>query len=195
MRIPYDPEAPLDVQVAQSFQASLRNLQTETVDSLVLHSPVFPKVVLLKTWGAMEKICREGGARQLGISNCYDLDVLQVLYANAEVKPAVVQNRFYAESGYDVELRAWCRERGIVYQGFWTLTANPHLVMSEPVRNLAAKYGKTEAQVFYRALTQMGIVPLNGTTSPQHMEEDLGIFSFALAGEELEAVRLMVEPV
>lgn len=188
MRVPYDPNASMEEQVAQSFRSSQRNLQSEYVDSLVLHSPVFPKALLLRVWNAMEKVYGEGGARQLGISNCYDLDVLQMLYDNADVKPAVVQNRFYAENGYDRELREWCKESGIVYQSFWTLTANPHILGSELIRNLAMKHGKTEAQIFFRALSRMGIVPLTGTTSPRHMEEDLGIFAFDLTREEVEEV-------
>ena len=46
---------------------------------------------------------------QLGISNCYDLDVLEYLYKKVELKPSVVQNRFYAQSSYDQEIRVWCK--------------------------------------------------------------------------------------
>ena len=72
-RIPYDPAASLATQVAQSFETSQKNLQTEYVDSLVLHSPLFPFKNLMEVWHAMEGVYRSGGARQLGISNCYDL--------------------------------------------------------------------------------------------------------------------------
>lgn len=184
-RIPYDPNAPLEVQVAQSFEASKRNLRTKYVDSLVLHSPLFPYTNLLKVWGAMETIYRTGGTRQLGISNCYDVELLKRLYADAEVKPAVVQNRFYAESGYDIELRQWCDAQGIVYQSFWSLTANPHILAHEAVVALAGKYGKTQAQIFYRYLSHKGIVPLIGSTSKTHMDEDLRIFEFELIGDEI----------
>jgi len=73
-----------------------------------------------------------------------------------------------------------------------TLTANPHILSSETVRDLAIKHGRSEAQVFYRFLTQLGIVPLNGTTSLAHMREDLDIFSFALdMGDMGDILRLM----
>lgn len=65
-RIPYDPNAPLEIQVAQSFHASQRNLQTEYVDSLVLHSPLFPFSHLLKVWNAMEQIHHDGGGTATG---------------------------------------------------------------------------------------------------------------------------------
>jgi diketogulonate reductase-like aldo/keto reductase len=129
--VPYDPAAPPADQVAQSFAVSLENLRTDVIDSLVLHSPLAPHTLLMEVWGAMEEIAESGGARQLGISNCYDLPVLEALCGDARVKPAVVQNRFYIDSGYDQELREWCSTRGIGYQSFWTLTANPH---SPPTR-------------------------------------------------------------
>ena len=184
-RVPYDVDAGIEVQVAQSFEASRRNLRTGYVDSLVLHSPISPYRQLLQVWGAMENLHRDGGARQLGISNCYDPRLLQALYDDAAVKPAVVQNRFYRQTGHDAALRQWCSEKGIVYQSFWTLTANPDVLASSTVRTLAGRYGKTEAQVFFRYCTQIGIVPLTGTTSERHMQEDLAIFGFELSPDDL----------
>lgn len=187
-QIPYDPKQPLSVQVAQSFETSQRNLKSEYVDSLVLHSPLFPYAHLSQVWGAMEEIYRSGGARGLGISNCYDLELLQKLYRESGVKPAVVQNRFYAESGYDRELRAWCDEVGILYQSFWSLTANPHILASREFFALTQEYDKTEAQILYRYLVQVGITPLIGSTSPHHLKEDLEIFTFELKPSEIEAI-------
>jgi diketogulonate reductase-like aldo/keto reductase len=187
-RIPYDPGAPLSEQVAQSFQASLRNLQTDYLDCLVLHSPVRGEEEGAEVWRAMEAIADSGGARQIGISNCYDLAYLESLYDWARVKPSVVQNRFYAETGYDREIRRFCTQHGIVYQSFWTLTANPHVLASESIVRLAGKYGRTPAQVLFRFLTQEGVVPLTGTTSEAHMREDLGIFEFELTAGERDTV-------
>jgi diketogulonate reductase-like aldo/keto reductase len=191
-QVPYDKNSPVELQVAQSFEASKKNLQTEYVDSLVLHSPMAPHVLLMKVWDAMEKIQKTGGARQLGISNCYNTEVMRSLYADANVKPAVVQNRFYQETGYDANLRHWCSNHGLIYQSFWTLTANPHVLSSNTVRTIAKKYKKTEAQIFFRYLSQSCIVPLTGTTSEQHMREDLSIFDFELSPEDLKNVSLLL---
>lgn len=138
----------------------------------------------------MEAIYHSSETRQLGISNCYDLELLQRLYFDADIKPSVVQNRFYSESGYDVELRQWCDEQGIIYQSFWSLTANPHILGSKAVIDLAQKYDKTPAQIVYRYLTQIRIVPLIGSTSQEHMKEDLEIFSFELTSDEIIEVHL-----
>lgn len=191
-RVPYDPDAPLAEQVAQSFAASQKNLGTDFVDSLVLHSPMRTFAETRAVWNAMEAVRGAGGARALGVSNCYDLDVLRALYDAAAVKPSVLQNRFYAGSGYDVELRAFCRGHGIRYQSFWTLTANPHLLGSPAVQGPARRLGKTPAQVLFRYLHQQGVVPLTGTTSEKHMKEDLDILDFELSSGDLDAIAALL---
>jgi diketogulonate reductase-like aldo/keto reductase len=187
-RVPYGPGAPLPEQVAQSFAASLRNLQTDYLDSLLLHSPLANAKETMKVWRAMESLVDTGGIRQLGISNCYRLDQLDSLYTSARVKPAVVQNRFHAESNYDREIRAFCRKQGITYQSFWTLSANPHVLAHDTITTLASMYERTPAQILFRYLTQVDVVPLTGTRSEAHMREDLAIFEFQLTDREREAV-------
>ena len=187
-QVPYDRNAPLASQVAQSFEVSKNNLQTHYVDALILHSPMPRREQLIEVWAAMETIQKTGGARLLGISNCYTTEVLRQLYTEANVKPAVVQNRFYQETGYDADLRSWCSKHGIIYQGFWTLTANPHILESKTVRTIAQKHKKTEAQIFFRYLNQSYIVPLTGTCSEQHMQEDLSVLDFELSSDDVTKV-------
>jgi diketogulonate reductase-like aldo/keto reductase len=187
-RIPYDPRARLASQVEQSFQVSLKNLRTDYLDGLVLHSPLAKERDLMEVWGAMEAIVERGGARQLGISNCYAPERLEGLHRKARIKPAVVQNRFHAATRYDREIRGFCRAHDLCYQSFWTLTANPGVLAHATLRSLAARYGRSPAQVFFRYLTQIGIVPLTGTTSQAHMREDLAIFEFELTPGECDAV-------
>jgi diketogulonate reductase-like aldo/keto reductase len=187
-RIPYNPTAPLADQVFQSFKASLKNLNTPYLDGLILHSPLADLQDLMTVWQAMEQLFQNQGVRQLGISNCYNLDTLQYLYQNANVKPAVLQNRFYAATHFDRALRDFCQQNRIIYQSFWTLTANPEVLNDPVVKNLGQKYRCNSAQVFFRFLTQSGIIPLTGTTSEQHMREDLAIFDFALTADECKSI-------
>jgi len=192
LRVPYDAKANLSDQVVQSFQVSLKNLQTSYLDCLVLHSPLANQLEMRQVWQAMESVFHDGGAKQLGISNCYDLNQLEELYRTSEVKPAVLQNRFYADTNYDRNLRDFCKQQGIIYQSFWTLTANPKVLTHATLYNLAAKYQRSAAQVFYRYLTQIGIIPLTGTSSMAHMREDLGIFEFELTAEECAEVEMLL---
>lgn len=191
-RIPYDPKSCLSEQVAQSFQVSLSNLQTTYLDCLVLHSPLANQQQTFEVWQAMEKLVKSGGVKQLGISNCYGLNTLKDLYHYAEIKPAVIQNRFYSDSGYDRTIRDFCRDNGIIYQSFWTLTANPRVLADYTVKNLATQYKRTAAQVFFRYLTQISVIPLTGTTSIRHMQEDLAIFDFELKPEECASIEALL---
>jgi diketogulonate reductase-like aldo/keto reductase len=191
-RIPYDPHASLADQVAQSFEVSLENLRTNYVDSLVLHSPYPRAEQTFAAWRALEALVDRGSVRQLGISNCYSLDILKTLHDASRIKPAVVQNRFHAETGYDRELRAFCREEGIVYQSFWTLTANPRLLADKVLQSLASAYDRTPEQILFRYLTQVDVVPLTGTTSESHMRQDLAIFEFELSATQLQAITTLL---
>jgi len=191
-QVPYDSKASLSEQVAQSLQASLQNLRTEYLDCLVLHSPCEGDKSMKTVWCAMETLVDQGSVRQIGISNCYDLSYFQWLYSWARIKPAVLQNRFYDKTGFDRELRAFCRRHQIVYQSFWTLTANPHLLAHNTVKALASKYGRTTAHIFFRYLTQEDIVPLTGTQSEIHMRADLDIFNFELTAMERATVAALL---
>lgn len=192
LQVPYDPRAALDRQVSQSFQKSRDNLRTDYLDGLVLHSPLADKQELMTVWRAMEYIVLSGGARQLGISNCYDPALFKSLYETATVKPAVLQNRFYADSHYDTELRKFCRAHGVIYQSFWTLTANPEILANAVIAALADHYRRTPAQILFRYLTQVGVMPLTGTTSAQHMREDLAIFEFELTPDDCAGVERLL---
>jgi diketogulonate reductase-like aldo/keto reductase len=155
---------------------------------LVLHSPIGDAQLAAEVWQAMETLFDAGSAKQLGISNCYSADYLAGLHRAVRIKPAVVQNRFYADTGYDREVRAFCKQHGIIYQSFWTLSANPQVLTSDTVSELAARYHRTPAQVLFRYLSHEGVVPLTGTKSETHMREDLAIFDFGLTEDERAAL-------
>lgn len=186
--LPYDPKASLSEQVRQSFQESLRNLRTDYLDGLVLHSPYPKDKHTFEVWRAMEGLYDQGGVRQLGVSNCYELKRLKAIYRKARIKPALIQNRFYAETHYDRDIRAFCRDHGVLYQSFWTLTANPKVLAEPSLVEIAAKYERTAAQLFFRYLTQSDIMCLTGTSSKAHMAQDLAIFDFSLNAAECEAI-------
>jgi len=104
----------------------------------------------------------------------------------------IVQNRFYPATGYDTGLRGYCKENGIVYQSFWTLSGNPHILGSRVLMNVANRIGATVEGTFYRFCVQEGITVLDGTTSEEHMQEDLEVVredKFALKEEEMENIR------
>lgn len=130
-------QAPLKDQVRQSVGISLTNLGTTYIDSLVLHGPMPTHQQTMEVWSVFQELHAQGAVKQIGISNIYKLAALERIFSEATVKPAVVQNRFQAETGYDAEIRAFCRKHGIIYQSFWTLTGNPHILASQLVKDIA----------------------------------------------------------
>ncbi|HTK89668.1 MAG TPA: aldo/keto reductase [Verrucomicrobiae bacterium] len=189
-RLPYDPDADDATQVRQSFARSLEHLHVDTLDSYVLHGPS-RRVGLapsdLAIWGAMEGLHAAGKTRLIGVSNVA-LDQLELLCARATTPPAFVQNRCFAVAGWDREIRAFCRERGIIYQGFSLLTANLDALRTPTFASLVRRVGRTPAQVVFNFALRVGMQPLTGTTDPDHMREDLGAYDFELSPVDVRAM-------
>jgi diketogulonate reductase-like aldo/keto reductase len=144
----------------------------------------------MAVWRVFEEFVSNRKVRFIGLSNTYDINMLQEIYEKAEIKPTFLQNRFYSETGHDQEVRAFCESKGMRYQSFWTLTANPKPLRGAVVSSLAKKYQKTNEQVFYRFVQHLGIIPLSGTTSPEHMAQDLDLASFELTSAEIESIKV-----
>jgi diketogulonate reductase-like aldo/keto reductase len=174
-RLPYDPQASLSVQVAQSMASSLEHLGTDYVDSYVLHGPASGQgwsAADAEVWEAMIKERDAGRARWLGVSNV-SLRHLEQMVGNGAETPSFVQNRCYARLGWDREVRSFCKERKIAYQGFSLLTANPEVLQDRLVIGMAARLGATPAQVVFAFARGVGMLPLTGTSDPEHMRHDL----------------------
>jgi diketogulonate reductase-like aldo/keto reductase len=125
-RLPYDAATSFSVQVAQSLASSLEHLGTDHVDSYVLHGPASGNGwsdADAEVWEAMRRERDAGRTRLLGVSNVSLRHLEQMMDVHSEA-PAFVQNRCYARFGWDRDVRGFCHERKIIYQGFSLLTAN-----------------------------------------------------------------------
>ncbi|MCO5142004.1 MAG: aldo/keto reductase [Oligoflexia bacterium] len=214
-RLPYDEQAPLQEQVFQSFESSLHHLHTGYIDSYLLHGPSKHTELTKadwKVWEVMEDLKKQEKVRFIGISNV-TLEQLMELYEGAKVKPTFVQNRCYADTAWDQELRHFCHKNQIYYQGFSLLTANwkfiggeverpsnrniPHLIFQEKisttkvhksVQAIIEETGKSIQQIIFRFCQQRGMIPITGTRSEFHMKEDLEISDFSLSENQLDII-------
>ncbi|MBH0184578.1 MAG: aldo/keto reductase [Nitrospira sp.] len=189
-RLPYDGQASITTQVQQSFASSLTHLHTDYLDSYVLHGPYTRRGLGAddwEVWAAIESLYAAGKTKIIGVSNV-STDQLTLLCAKANHKPMIVQNRCYAAFGWDTDVREICRTHGIIYQGFSLLTANSGIFAEPDMRALAAKYQTGLAQLVFRFSQQIGMLPLTGTTNPQHMKEDLQCERFTLTPDEVEYI-------
>jgi diketogulonate reductase-like aldo/keto reductase len=129
--------------------------------------------------------------RLLGVSNV-SLDHLEQLAAAGAELPAFVQNRCFARTGWDREVRSFCTQHKIIYQGFSLLTANPEVWQHPPLVALAAQLKATPAQIIFSFANTVGMLPLTGTSSAEHMREDLASLDLALPAEIVRAIETMV---
>lgn len=191
-RKPYDSAAPLREQVHQSLDSSLQHLQTSYINAYLLHSPMYMQGFSpedIEVWSEMEDLYRQKKILSLGICNVSLLQ-LKELYQYSVVKPRYVQNRCFAQTGWDLAVRTFCREKGIRYQGFSLLTANSQAIFKNSVVQISHKYNKSIPQVIFRFCNQLGMVCLTGTTSREHMTQDLDIFSFELTDSEVHTIEM-----
>ena len=137
-----------------------------------MHSPLETLDLTIRAWSALERHVPHE-IRNLGVSNI-DAVTLKALYNSVTIKPAVVQNRFYPRNLWDLQVRRYCDVKGIVYQTFWTLTANPMLLKSKSMLRVAKNIGISVEATLYLSVMSLGrISVLNGTTSKERMVEDL----------------------
>jgi len=190
-RLPYDADAAVSKQVQQSFAKSLEHLQTDRIDSFVLHGPS-QRVGLAaqdwEAWFAMEEIHEQGAVGVLGVSN-FSAEQLETLLAKAEVRPSFVQNRCFAEAEWDWQVRRICEENDIIYQGFSLLTANRKVWASGQVAAIGKLHEMTPAQVIFCLALELDMLPLTGTSDAEHMRDNLACSKGVLKPEEVQQLK------
>jgi diketogulonate reductase-like aldo/keto reductase len=189
-RLPYDPQARVSVQVAQSLASSLEHLGTDYVDSLVLHGPSSAQEWTdpdAEAWEAMGKERDAGRTRFLGVSNVSRKHLEQMAEAQCE-PPAFVQNRCFARLGWDRDVRRFCTDRKIIYQGFSLLTANVEVLRHPSITDLADRKKVTPAQIVFAFARALGMLPLTGTSDSEHMKQDLASRELTLSPENVQLI-------
>jgi diketogulonate reductase-like aldo/keto reductase len=189
-RLPYDAQAPIAAQVEQSCANSLEHLGVDAIDSYVLHGPTLRAGLVdadWEAWRAMESLHASGRVRLLGVSNV-SLEQLESLVRGSRVRPRFVQNRCYASQGWDHDVRQFCHAHEIVYQGFSLLTANRDVLTHPEMVRIARHHGRTVSQIVFRFALDVGMLPLTGTTSADHMRADLDVFEFKLTSDEVATI-------
>ncbi len=188
-RLPYDPSAELTIQVAQSMESSLQHLGCDYVDSYVLHGPAgyMWTEADSEVWAAMINERNAGRTKLLGVSNVSLRHLRHMAAAQLEL-PVFVQNRCFARLGWDRDVRAFCRQHSIRYQGFSLLTANPEVLASSVVREISKRLGATPAQIVFSFAQAVDMLPLTGTSDGTHMKQDLESKRFTLTPAEVQSI-------
>ena len=173
---------------AQSIDESLRKLQTEYIDLLLIHQAYND---VFGTWRAMEKAYRAGKVRAIGVSNFQAGRFFDFAHY-VDVKPMVNQlecNTFSQQTGIEPILK----EFGTRMMAWYPLggQGTEGIVKSELLAAIGAKYNKTAAQVALRWLTQRGIVAIPKSSHKDRMAQNIDIFDFSLNDEEMAHIAEM----
>lgn len=167
-----------------AIDATLRRLDTEYVDLLFLHQPVGDYIGAYK---AMERAVKAGKVKSLGLSN-FPEETIQEVVSATEIKPAFVQaeaHPYYPQTA----LKRILKPMGTAVMAWYPLGHGDKALVEEPVfTKLAAKYGKSNAQIILRWHTQSGNVVIPGSKNVRHIQDNIDIFDFALTDAEMAEI-------
>ncbi len=167
----------------RACEDSLRKLKMDYLDLYLVHWPVAGKYK--DTWRAFEQLCREGKVRAIGVSNFLQHH-LEDLLPIAEVVPTVNQMEFHPHL-VQQDLVDFCVDKGIQYEA-WAPLMRGEIFQIETLNELAAKYGKNEAQIVLRWNLQKGVVTIPKSTKKERIEGNADIFDFELSGEDMARI-------
>ena len=169
-------------QAFSSVERSLKLLGVDYLDLLLIHWPTAHSV---EVWQAMLKMREQGLVKSVGVSNFKPHHLQQVIAASGVV-PAVNQVELHPVF-QQKELRAYCKQKGVVVQA-WSPLMRSVLLNDEKLSAIAAKYGVTVAQLILRWDVESGIATIPKTTNKSRMAENFGIFDFEITAEDLQRI-------
>lgn len=167
-----------------AIDGALQRLGVDYIDLMILHHPVNN---YLHAYGMLERACKAGKLRAIGLSN-FPVEKLQEVLGNCEIPPMVMQVE--AHPSYPAEgVRSFCEEHRIQLQCWYPLGHGSRQLLQDPViLEIAQVHGKSPAQVVLRWHIQMGFCPVPGSKSHAHIQENGEIFDFALTPEDMAQI-------
>ncbi|MNW25958.1 Glyoxal reductase [compost metagenome] len=172
----------------EAFEGSMTRLGLEVLDLYLIHWPVKGKYK--DTWRAMEKLYKEGRIRAIGVSN-FQIHHLQDLMSSSEIVPAVNQVEFHPQLT-QVELRRFCKELGIQLEA-WSPLGGGALLDNSTLKDIAAKYGKSAAQVILRWDLQHGVITIPKSVHEERIRANADIFDFELTPVDMAQIDALNE--
>ncbi|MBN2981512.1 MULTISPECIES: aldo/keto reductase [Cohnella] len=175
-------------QTLAAYEASLQKLGLDYLDLYLIHWPVEGKYK--EAWKALETLYNRGKVRAIGVSN-FQIRHLEELKESAEIVPMVNQVEFHPLLTQE-PLRAYCEERGIQMEA-WSPLMQGQLLDHPLLAELAAKYGKTAAQIILRWDLQHGVVTIPKSTKETRIAENANVFDFELAKDDMKRIDALNE--
>ncbi len=169
----------------ESFEESLKKLDMEYVDLLLIHWPGQDNERCIETWRALEHIYQSKKARAIGLSN-FEIPHLKNIFAHCSIAPVLNQIEIHPLLNQK-ELIKYCKEHHIVAEA-WSPIARNKLADNEILNKIAKKYNKTVNQIILRWHLENDVVSIPKSTKKERIEENINIFDFNLEKDELSAI-------
>lgn len=168
----------------KSVIESMRKLQLDYIDLVLLHQPFAD---YYGAWRALEEMYAEGKLRAIGVSN-FNPDRLVDICSFSRIKPMVNQVETHPHNQQKAA-HEWMNKYGVVHEAWAPFGEGRGGLFTDPVlEKIAAKYGKTTAQVMLRWHIQRGIVVIPKSTHIERMKENFDVFGFTLSDEDMQAI-------
>ncbi|SIQ77507.1 2,5-diketo-D-gluconate reductase A [Rhizobium sp. RU33A] len=172
-------------QTLKAFDASLKRLGTDYVDLYLIHWPSAHRGLFVDTWKAFVKLREEGRAKSIGVSNFYPEHIEKII-AETGVTPVINQIELHPDF-QQREARAFHEKHGIATQS-WSPLGQGKLLGHPAIADIAAKLGRTPAQVIIRWHIDNGLVVIPKSVTPSRISENFKVFDFKLSAEDLETL-------
>ncbi|TSE18088.1 aldo/keto reductase [Arthrobacter sp. KBS0703] len=173
------------------LEGSLKRLNMDYVDLLLIHWPLPRRGEFISTWKTFERLQGQGKARSIGVSNFKPSHLEQLMWAS-DVVPAVNQIQLNPSVTRSADC-AYHQHHGIVTESYSPLGSGSGLLSAPVLQRIAIKHGKTESQVVLRWHVQQGLVTIPKSADPQRMKENIDVFEFVLDDEDLAAINTLDE--
>lgn len=167
----------------KAIDESLAKLQMDYLDLYLIHWPV--PDTLTETWRAMEEIYRSGKVKAIGLCNCVEHQMDEVI-ENGTIKPMLLQNEFHPKL-VQQNMLDYCAERNIQYEG-WSPLMRGQILDNEILKNIAEKYQKSTAQVVLRWDLQKGVITIPKSVHENRIKQNADIFDFELTKDEVQRI-------
>ena len=168
-----------------AFEKSAARLDLDYVDLYLIHWPVPTEGRALDTWRAFERIHLDGRVRTIGVSN-FRIEDLEMLQREAGVQPTINQIELHPHL-QQAELREWHEDHRIATEA-WSPLAQGDLLINETIASVAARHGRTPAQVILRWHLQLGNVVIPKSVTPARIRENFDLFEFELSDEDMTEI-------
>ncbi|WP_327070132.1 aldo/keto reductase [Kitasatospora sp. NBC_01250] len=172
--------------VLSEFDASLAKLGLEYVDLYLIHWPRPMHGSYANVWQGLEELLASGRTRAIGVSN-FGRAELTHLFETTSVVPALNQVELHPHFPQH-ELRAFHAEHGIATEAWSPLGQGKDLLTEPVLTEIAAKHGRTTAQVVLRWHLQSGLIAIPKSVTPSRIKENLAVTGFELDAEDLAAI-------